>query len=200
MGRSNNILNPWYQKQILPSGDVALLGFTKNDVFPGDLYDKQFRNWDINSDWFLPKKYDTIICLRCAYFAKNPQEFILKCYESLNDEGTLYVDWGLGDHWRFEKYKVGWIKDEEQEYAYGKNNFLWSTVWDDSFLLNDQCKLFAESIKKFGYDDIKKAVYDEVPRVLSLTDVEKYFKIEEQSLLKLWDDLPQLYIFLSCKK
>ena len=61
MGKSDQILNPWYQSQILPAGDVALLGFTNNNVFPGDLYDMQFRNWNINSDWFLPKKNDTIM-------------------------------------------------------------------------------------------------------------------------------------------
>ena len=33
-------------------------------------------NWDINTDWELKKKYNTIICTRCAYFAKNPEDFI----------------------------------------------------------------------------------------------------------------------------
>jgi len=106
-------------------------------MFNGDLYDLSLGNWEINSEWKLPRKYDTIICTRCAYFAKDPDDFIKQCYDNLNENGLLYVDWGLGDHWRFAEFKVGWVKGGEQEYAFGDDNYLWSMVWDDTFLKNE---------------------------------------------------------------
>jgi SAM-dependent methyltransferase len=182
-----------------PKGEVALLGFTNQDYFFGDLYDLQLGNWDINSEWSLPKKYDTIICTRCAYFAKDPKDFIKRCYDNLKEGGTLYVDWALGDHWRFENYKIGWVKDGEHEYSYGRNNFLWSTVWDDEFLENAEFKIFCERVEKFGYSDIKNAIFQEVPKVLNLDYIKQHFNIE-YNMLTLWDDLPQLYILLKGKK
>ena len=106
MGRTNPIIYPFYDHFIKPSGSTALLGFTENDLFAGDLYDLQLNNWDINSNWKFEKKYDTIISLRCPYFAEDPKAFIKKCYENLNEDGKLYVDWGLGDHWRFNNNKI----------------------------------------------------------------------------------------------
>ena len=70
MGRSDPIIFQFYRQVIRPKGKVALLGFTDNTLFDGDLYDLQLNNWDINSDWKLDKKYDTIISLRCPYFSK----------------------------------------------------------------------------------------------------------------------------------
>ena len=133
MGRSDQFLKPFWGKHIKPEGLTALLGFSDNSKFNGDTYDLELGNWDINSDWSLPKKYDTIICTRCAYFAKDLDSFFRKCHESLNEGGLLFVDFGIGDHWRFSDYKVGWIKDGEHEYAYKKDNFLWSCIWDDKF-------------------------------------------------------------------
>ena len=106
MGRSNGYLFPFYKKHIIPNGKVALLGFTENNLFDGDLYDLRLKNWNINSDWKLKTNYDTIISLRCPYFAKNPLEFIKKCHENLSEGGKIYLDWGLGDHWRFPTYKI----------------------------------------------------------------------------------------------
>ena len=196
MGRSNILLFPFYKKFIKPQGKVALLGFTNNDLFEGDLYDLQSNNWNINSNWELDKKYDTIISLRCPYFSKDPESFIKKCYDSLNKDGRLYADWGLGDHWRFSNYKLGWVKDGEQEYAYAPENYLWSTVWDDSFLEDEQFKLFSNRVKKFGYDDIKKAIFKETPQVLELKIIKKYFNLLYNNIT-LWDDKPQLYILVS---
>ena len=71
MGKSNQFLEPFYKDIIETKGDIALLGFQNNKWFPGDLYDLQLNNWEINSDWNLSKNYDTIISLRCPYFAKN---------------------------------------------------------------------------------------------------------------------------------
>ena len=199
MGRSDPVISRFYKNYIRPEGDTALLGYMNNDWFEGDLYDRQLNNWDINSDWQLNKKYDSIVSTRCAYFAKDPEQFVRKCYEHLNDAGTLYVDWGLGDHWRFENYKIGWIKDGEQEYAYGPKNYLWSTVWDDSFLRNGQFSIFSHRVKRFGYEDVKEAIYREVPNVLELDSINRYFEIS-YNMLALWDDSPQLYILIQGKK
>ncbi len=92
MGRSDPILKSFYKSYISPKGKTALLGFTNNDFFEGDLYDKQLDNWNINTDWQLGQTYDTIISLRCPYFARDPEGFIEKCYEHLNPGGLLYVD------------------------------------------------------------------------------------------------------------
>jgi len=199
MGRSDNLLFPFYKNTIIEKGDTALLGFTNNNHFKGDLYDSQLNNWDINSNWELSKKYDTIICTRCAYFAKDPLDFIARCYNHLNKDGILYVDWGLGDHWRFKNYKVGWVKDNEHEYAYSDDNFLWSTVWHDSFINNNQYKLFEHRIEKFGYTSVKDAIFEEVPSVLKLHSIIDFFEVS-YSMLSLWDDLPQLYTMLICKR
>ena len=199
MGRTNPIIYPFYDHFVKPSGVTALLGFTENDLFDGDLYDLQLNNWNINSEWKLEKKYDTIISLRCPYFAQDPKTFIKQCYQNLNDGGKLYVDWALGDHWRFDNYKIGWLKNEEQEHHYGEENFLWSTIWDDSFLKNEQYLLFCERVKKFGYADVKKAIFEEVPKILMLDEVKKYFNVE-YNIITLWEDLPQLYILLSCQR
>jgi SAM-dependent methyltransferase len=195
VGRSDPFISNFYKTNIVPTGTVALLGFTNNNFFNGELYDLQLNNWDINSEWELDKKYDTIICTRCAYFAKEPEDFIKRCYNNLNDGGKLYVDWGLGDHWRFKNYKVGWVKDGEQEHAYKEDNFLWSTVWDDSFLDNPQFKMFSQRVKKFGYDDMKGAIFEEVPKVLQLDHVKEYFSAS-YTMMSLWEDGPQIYILL----
>ena len=49
--------------------------------------------------------------------------------ERRNTIATLLADWGLGDHWRYEDFKVGWVKGEEHESFYSDNNFLWSFVF-----------------------------------------------------------------------
>ena len=85
--------------------------------------------------------------------------------------------------------------DGEHEYHYGDKNYLWSTVWDDSFEDDENFKLFSERVKKFGYGDVKQAIFNEVPSILDLSFVKKYFNIDYKHLT-LWDDLPQLYILL----
>ena len=55
MGRSNGTLIPFYQETIKPEGETALLGFADNNIFKGDLYDLSLGNWEINSEWTLPK-------------------------------------------------------------------------------------------------------------------------------------------------
>ena len=94
MGRSDPHVLSFYNKTIKPRGTTALLGFSNNNFYNGDLYDLSLDNWNINSEWMLDKKYDTIICTRCAYFAEDPWDFVERCYENLNKNGVLYVDWG----------------------------------------------------------------------------------------------------------
>jgi len=216
MGMSDAFMVPFYKNNISVKGKTALLGFTDNEMFEGDLYDLQLtdeQHWDINSDWNLSSKYDTIICLRCAYFAKNPEEFIKKCYEHLNPDGHLYVDWGIGDHWRFEDYKIGWVKGPEQEYAYKEENYLWSFVWDDSFLEDEEFKIFSRGVIKHGYSDVPRSIFEEVPEVLQVQEVSKLFDVSIATL-SLWDGTglrgtgrqtnyqikPQFYVLLGCIK
>jgi len=199
MGRSDPLILDFYRKNIKQEGQTALLGFTDNKWFDGDLYDLQLNNWNINNSWELEKKYDTIICTRTAYFAKNPEDFIKRCCNNLNENGKLYVDWGLGDHWRFKNYKIGWVKDSEHEFAYGEDNYLWSTVWHDSFLSHPQFKLFEKRVKKFGYSDTKQAICEEVPVIYNLKRIKKYFKMN-YNIITLWEDIPQIYILLEGQK
>jgi len=198
MGISNAIVVPFYKKNIKCHGNVALLGSANNDMFEGDTYDLSLGNWEINSKWELPKKYDTIICIRCAYFSRDPSDFISRCYSSLNDDGRLYVDWGLGDHWRFSEFKVGWVNiSGEQEYAYRRDNYLWSAIWDDDFLKNEQCVMFQKEIEKRGYVSLKDAICDEVPSVLDTFYIDKYFKNVAYSFLTTIKPYLQLYILVS---
>ena len=107
----------------------------------------------------------------------------------------MFVDWGLGAHWgEFRaSFKVGWLKDGEHECEYNKNNFLWSCVWSDEFTQDAEVKKFTNNIKKFGYSNLKTSVLNEVPSILKLDYIKKYFNVEYK-ILSLWEDLPQLYI------
>tara|TARA_Y100001938_G_C7920530_1_gene344254 strand:- start:106 stop:705 length:600 start_codon:yes stop_codon:yes gene_type:complete len=199
MGKSNSYVLPFYKNIIKTVGDVALLGFADNNVFEGDLYDLSLGNWEINSDWTLPKKYDTIISTRCPYFAKDPELFIKKVYDHLNNDGVAYLDWGLGDHWRFNKYKIGWVKDGEHEYAYSEDNYLWSLLWSYSYSKEKEAVAFLNNCKKFGYDDLNTAIESEVPKTLDPSEL-TYWQNIEFNMLTLWQDLPQLYILYKLSK
>ena len=213
MGKSNGILRPIYKKLVENAAsqfnekiEVAVLGspgpyiatnFIDNANF--SYFDLKLKNWNINDDWILPKKFDFIICTRCPYFSKDPKNFIIKCHEHLHKKGVLLLDWGYGDHWRFPQYKIGWIKNGEQEYCYEKENYLWSGVWDDEFVKDAQFQQFTQWVKKKGYNDVKKAIFDETPIVLKISFIKQYFNCKA-SLLSLWEQSPQLYVFLICKK
>jgi len=199
MGKSDPYYFNFCNQHIKPQGETALLGFTNNNNFRGDLYDLSLNNWDINSEWTLTQKYDTIICTRCAYFAKEPENFILRCHNYLNENGVLYVDWGLGDHWRFPNYKVGWVKNGEHEWAYKEDNYLWSTVWDDLFIDNNEFQTFSQRIQKHNYQNTKVAIFDEVPKIINIGFINTLFETE-YNMLTLWEDLPQLYILISGTK
>ena len=68
-------------------------------------------------------------------------------------------------------------------------------MWDESFLEDEQYKLFEERVKSFKYNNVKQAIFNEVPTVLELKEIEDKFNIST-SLLALWTDSPQLYILL----
>ena len=91
---------------------------------------------------------------------------------------------------------MGWIKDGEHEWEYKENNYLWSCIWDDSFLENEQVQLFQQRIKKFGYNDLSLAVKNEIPVLINNSDLEKIFSEVNISFLALWENMPQLYIFI----
>ena len=73
-------------------------------------YDLSLKNWNINTfPYKVNKKFDLIVCTRCAYFSKEPIKMLLEFKSMLNPGGTILIDWGLGDHWRFDMFKVGWV-------------------------------------------------------------------------------------------
>jgi hypothetical protein len=199
MGRSDPLLYKFYSENIKPRGEVAQLGSTNNRLFRGELFDRMLDNWEINSEWDLSRKYDTIICTRCAYFAKDLKDFFKRAHGHLEDGGIFYVDFGIGDHWRYDNYKIGWIKDGEQESAYWEENYLWATVWHDNFLDDEQYKKFCEYVEKKGYVDVKKAIYKETPEVLNLEGLDGMFEVTYNTLT-LWEDSPQFNVLLKCVK
>jgi len=206
MGMSDPILYENLYINVEAHGDTALLGFSNHNRFDGDLYDRSLDNWEINSQWKLKKKYDTIICLRTAYFAKDPIDFLNRCYDSLKDDGVLYVDWGYGDHWRFSDYKIGWVKNDEHEYAYGEKNYLHSALWDNEKIGNDDnFRMLKEASMSYGYsfEEINESlIYNEVPSVITYEDIEEKYNIlgSKTYFFCLPCRPPSYYILLCLKK
>jgi len=211
MGKSDPYINEAYKKVIQQKKwkSIGFFGFPESspltDWFDSpikDFYDLKNKNWNINIyPYKVDRKYDLIVCTRVAYFCKDPEKLINSFKELLSDEGKILIDWGLGDHWRFDNYKIGWVKDEEHEWAYEKNNYLWSTVWSDNFQKHINFRLFQEWIKKKGYSDLKSAVFKEVPKVLNLDNTN--LQISKNILcdiVTLWEDSPQMYIILVLTK
>lgn len=203
MGKSDAYVFPFYKNSLKPyvnhCDNVAFLGFSAPNHFTDsfdiknkEFYDYQLGNWDINSNWVLKSKFNLIICTRCAYFAKDPRQFIQKSLQHLSPGGTLLVDWGLGDHWRFKKFKIGWVRDEEHEYAsYEEKHYLQSAYWLQKFDKEPKVLQFLDACKQFGYDtsvSISKYIEQEVPNVCSIEFDELVF----HDFLFLWPDFPQL--------
>jgi|TARA_R110000824_G_scaffold79747_3_gene200807 hypothetical protein len=199
MGRSDPHMFRLYAENIKPRGEVAQLGSTDNRLFRGELFDRGLDNWEINSDWVLGSKYDTIICTRCAYFAKDLTNFFKRAHDHLEDGGVLYVDFGIGDHWRYDNYKIGWKKDGEQESAYWDENYLWSFVWDDKLLEDEEFKKFSKYVEKKGYPDVKAALFDETPEIMELDKLKDMFDVTYETLT-LWEESPQFNVLLKCAK
>ena len=80
MGKSDAIIFPEYVQALSQIdrkiNSVAFLGFSAENSLTRRIlcenrsfYDLSLGNWNINSDWSLDKKYDLIVCTRCAYFS-----------------------------------------------------------------------------------------------------------------------------------
>jgi SAM-dependent methyltransferase len=209
MGKSDPFVFSWYLKN-LPQGPrkIAVLG-SKTESFVRyaypdakiDLFDIQLKNWDINDpDWKIEKnEYDLVICTRCAYFSKDPEEFISKCFSLVKKDGFVFVDWGYGDHWRFENFKIGWLKDGEHEFAeyeYQKSH-LYSGLWKAEWESNEIVQEFKINVQKLGYNnkDIIIDLRNEIPNLL-----ENFSELEKVDFLSLWPEKPQLYILTIFKK
>jgi len=183
---------------------ICLLGQDKENNFTNsikaknrDFYDISLENWNINSfPYNFKRKYDLIVCTRCPYFSNNPKKFIEALSNNLNKGGRIFLDWGLGDHLRYEKFRVGFQDDNEKEQCYFEGNYMSSCLWEDEFAKNQNVKVFSERIKKYGYEDICKAVKNEVPEIITLKDVEVFFDNMAILFFPLWENNPQLYIIL----
>jgi SAM-dependent methyltransferase len=180
------------------TSSAAFLGFRRENDFTlaikstkRDFYDLQLNNWNINDDWKLSNSYDLMVCTRCAYFSKNPFQFIEKCKKHLNPGGKALIDWGLGDHWRFEDYKVGWLRNGKQEFSYQNDNFLHSCLWRKEFENDSEVVKFSESVRgRFGYDkneELDAIVRKEIPQIVD-------YKCDNIKFKFLWPEKPQLYI------
>jgi len=164
-------------------------------------FDLSIGNWNVNKFPYQSEKFDLIVCTRCAYFCKTPVDMMQNFYDCLEAGGNLFVDWGLGDHWRFDEYRVGWKSNGDHEWAYQKNNFLWSCLWEKQFMTVENVLNFAQQIEKFGYDDLHNAVLNEVPSIITLEEICSLgFEIERFDTLYLWPDAPQLYFLLNLRK
>ena len=210
MGKSDPIVHKFYSSLIDIEKEYDSVGFfgqpqenslssmirSKKKYF----YDIVLGNWNINGfPYVASKDLDLIVCTRCAYFCKDPLRMIHEFKNILKPKGKILVDWGLGDHWRFKDYKVGWVKNGEQEWAYEKENYLWSTVWHDSFVDHPEVKKYLEMIKKHNYEDnLEIIIKREVPCVLDVDSMIKksLFKKISFDILALWPEDPQLYIAL----
>ena len=207
MGKSDPHVFHFYEKFIdlkVTYDEVAFFGQPHENSFSEKIksskrsfYDLSLENWEINTFPYSAKsKFDLIVCTRCAYFSKNPKKVLESFSKLLKPGGKVLIDWGLGDHWRFEDYKVGWVKNKEHEYAYSNENYLWSTIWDDSFQNHPAYLGFCRAVEEKGYTDVKKAIFEEVPTVIPLEEIDFFDKCNFD-ILALWPQDPQLYfVFL----
>ena len=201
MGKSDSFVFPFYLEMLkdLRPESIAFLGFDKENHFTSKIespirkfYDISLGNWNINSDWNLEQKYDLIVCTRCAYFCKHPEQFIVKCKQHLTEKGNAFVDWGLGDHWRYQNFKVGWLRNGEHEKAYYENNFLYSSYWTDELEKDEEVKKFWKAVKSNNYnysdsDTLSQVIKKEVPSIVE-------YQTKLTKTLFLWPESPQLYI------
>ena len=209
MGKSDPLIFREYLQSLskiqVNISSVAFLGFSgENDltrcinVADRKFYDLSLENWQINSEWHLDKKYDLIISTRCPYFAKNPEDFMYRCKENLNPGGYALIDWGLGDHWRFDKFKVGWKRNGETEFAYKPDNYLHSCYWSENVASHPETNNFWRAVLEndYGYSEketIAEVVKNEVSRLVT-------YETEDLRVKFLWPESPQLYIITLIRK
>jgi len=201
LGRSDPIVFEWYSDKIrvVKGSDVLFLGQPRHSLFTqtldcrADFRDITLGNWDIKHDLVTDRLYDAVICTRCAYFSPRPKSLVSQCLSVLRPGGKLFIDWGLGDHWRFPTFSVGWNRGDEKEFAvYAcERQYLRSAVWRESLEQDDQVLDFKRNIQKFGYSGmLGQTIRQEVDSVYEIPDSAIV------SCLSLWPDSPQLYILL----
>jgi len=211
MGRSNPHIFKWYGEQLASHWEsIAFLGWPGPDAFTEsltarqkDYYDLSRGNWQIEApSWDIaPDQYELVMCTRCPYFARDPLQLVRRLVEIARPGGTVFLDWGLGDHWRIQPYRVGWVRDGQQEsVTFGSHrSVLYSCFWDDALESHEQAQSFRDAVRKHGYDDARSLgdiVRDEVPELLSTAELAQ-LPIESpirSDLLYLWPDSPQLNI------
>ena len=143
MGKSDPYIYDAYLKTVGPSREYDRVGFfgfssenqltrcfRSSDRF---FYDISLENWNINDPIYeIEERFDLIVCTRCAYFCKDPELMMSNFHNLLKDNGEILIDWGLGDHWRYDSYKIGWKKNGEHESFYSSDNYLWSCLWNEN--------------------------------------------------------------------
>lgn len=204
MGKSDSIVFAEYRELLrgISADSVAFLGFQGENEFTRSIdarvrsfYDLALGNWDINSQWSLVDSFDLVVSTRCPYFASDPADFVNRCVAHTRPGGHVLLDWGLGDHWRFPNFKVGWVKDGEHEWAYNENNKLYSCFWRDEFSDEPEVKAFWDAVRllhKYECSSVTDVIRQEVPAIV----VYAYEKIRFKFL---WPDSPQLYIMTLIK-
>jgi hypothetical protein len=212
MGKSDPHVFEFYARQLprnMHYKNVAFFGQPKDNLLSNFIkadkkyfYDLSLKNWEINTfPYEVDTKFDLIVCTRCAYFSKNPMSMIEQFEQMLNLDAILLIDWGLGDHWRFDNYKVGWVRSGVHEWAYEKDNFLWSCYLSKKMKSNKQFEQFENSVKKFGYKSVADAINIEVPSILTDEKIKSSnLKVLSENYLFLWPDSPQFYTSLLLTK
>lgn len=210
MGRSDQIVFEFYTRVMGINlnkhfDSVGCFGQPKENTFTKMIrsrkkcfFDLSLNNWNINLFPYVSKeKFDLLICTRTAYFSKNPLEMIKEFKKLLRPGGKILIDWGLGDHWRFERFKIGWLKDQEHEFAYSEKNYLWSCYLSEKMIKSLDFSKFEKNCKKFGYDSILNAIKEEVPFVLHEKELKELgINIIVEKSMFLWPEAPQLYTCL----
>ena len=204
MGVSDSLLFPWYEKFIQENiahidGNVGFFGApNKNRIcqfveatyhVDGELFDIQLNNWDINkAEWNIHKKFSFIICLRTAYFAKDPEKLLNNFHKILQIGGALIIDWGLGSsHFHRDNpvWTFGWEYEGSRCYAeyQGNRYYPWSTFWDNCILQTEPGKLLIKYAKSLEhYRDVSNWGYQIASefqnyQVLSLQRITDLFQV-----------------------
>lgn len=202
MGKSDPYLQAFFGSMV-PEGVFENVGFfgqssenfisAKIDSKKRSFFDLSLKNWDINRfPYEVNEKFDLIVCTRCAYFCKEPLKMMDSFKNMLSSNGKILIDWGLGDHWRFENFKVGWLKDNEQEWCYQEDNYLWSCVYNETMFNHPEIEKFLKWIQKFNYHEpLEEIIKKEVPVIFR----PEYFSCKQIRFnhLALWEESPQLY-------
>ena len=200
MGKSDPVIFPWYASRMtsLAGKRIAFLSQTEHNFLSRSLspaesyfYDISLGNWDMNQHqaWSIPE-VDAIVCTRAACFSENPKDFIERCLSSVVPGGTVFIDWGLGDHWRHRKFMVGWVSGEERvSVTYDKVHYLRSAYWTSEFEAHPEVQKFSLWISEKGYDkSLTDIIKEEVPCVTCHPSLVAY------DAITLWQDSPQLYV------